>query len=274
MWGNVAQIFLLRKAILKILDTYSLGRVMTQCNKMQDTSKKVPALRSGKIFWSTMIEILLVHRINPKHLERKFFRIKTSSLMSSTSFPAARVAELFPTKGSSASCQTPKKTQQISKAQTAPTFLQTTSATTQRSLLLWGADVWIEMLHTLLGFVTSVSAHCLHQHHGKEGADELHFTCPLSLHRTVLLSEICFYGLLGSAPAVWVSLLEGWQSRLSAPLNTFPSLQLCPCSESPASGNWIAPVTQFFAPLCSHSQQGHTAPGMVPEYLGRGEDLG
>lgn len=168
----------------------------------------------------------------------------------------------------------PKTQSKSATAQTAPTFLQTTSAMMQRSLLLWAADVCIETLHTPLGFAISVSAHCLPQHHGKEGAYELHFTCPLFLHRTVLLSEICFCGLLGAAPAVWISPLEGWQSRLFAPLNTFPSLQLCPCSERPASGNWIAPATQFFAPLCSHSQWGQTAPGMVPEYLGTGEDLG
>jgi len=49
--------------------------------------------------------------------------------------------------------------------------------------------------------------HCLDlpslcQHHGKEGADELHFAYPLPLHGTMLLSEIRFSGLRVSALAV------------------------------------------------------------------------
>lgn len=95
------------------------------------------------------------------------------------------------------------------------------------------------MLHTLIGFAMSVSARRPPQHRGKEDADELHFAfaCPLPLHGVMLLSEMCLSGLLVSALTVGISPLEEWQSRLFVPRNTFPSLQLCPCSGHPASGN-------------------------------------
>lgn len=75
-------------ARLKRLDIYSLGRVMTQDNKMMDTSKKVPALSLDKTKLSnTMIELSLhLQRIKPEHSERKFLRTEVTSLMSSTGF--------------------------------------------------------------------------------------------------------------------------------------------------------------------------------------------
>lgn len=191
--------------------------------------------------------------------------------MSSTGFPVVHVWT-FPSQRLIGILPDSLKTHQMSSSseQTAPALLQTTGAVMLCSLLLWAADVWIETLHTLLGFAMSVSACRPPQHHGKAGAAQLHFSCPLPSH----VSATCFSALLGSAPAVWISLLEEWQSRFFAPLNTFPSLQLCPCSGRPASGNWTAPATQFFFPLCSHSQRGQTVPGMVPEYLGTGADPG
>lgn len=144
-----------------------------------------------------------------------------------------------------------------------PQVLWDAGLTPRSQCLAWDAAYAAWICHLCISTLSS-SAPCHRRCCG------LHFACPLPLHEAELLSEAWFSGLRKSALAAGISLPEEWQSRLFAPLNTFPSLQLCPCSDRPASGNWIAPAAQFFSPLCSHSQQEQTVPGTVPEYLGTG----
>lgn len=206
--------------------------------------KKVSATNSDgkRRYWSAVTKVTFFFSLRQN--KTNILENKNDFSNEQHRFSSCQGVWTFPNQRLMPPYRTPRKPHETE--QTSPTLLHT--ASTLMQWFCWDADAWNEtawICHLCISILFSSA---------QRQRWWVTLCLPSGPLHAMLLNEMCFSGLHTSVLAVWISPLEEWQSRLFAPLNTFPSLQLCLGSGHPSSGNWTAPAAQFFSPLCSHSQ--------------------